>query len=63
VKATVDAERAAFPGVKVGYAGDLVTGLGEYGAVKQDLVQVGVLGVGLVLLVIAAGVVTGTIGA
>jgi hypothetical protein len=38
--------------VHLGYAGDLVTGLAEYGAVKQDLVQVGTAGVALVLLVI-----------
>ena len=42
----------AFTGVKVGYAGDLVTGLAEYGAVKDDLVSTGALGVGLVLTVV-----------
>jgi predicted RND superfamily exporter protein len=52
IRAVIDAERAAHAGVKVGYAGDLVTGLAEYGAVKDDLVSVGVLGVGLVLGVI-----------
>src|SRR5205823_13237645 len=50
--AVVDEERASFPGVNVGYAGDLVTGLAEYGAVKEDLVNVGVLGVALVLGVV-----------
>jgi predicted RND superfamily exporter protein len=39
-------------GVRASYAGDLVTGLSEYGAVRSDLVQVGALGVGLVLSVI-----------
>jgi predicted RND superfamily exporter protein len=39
-------------GVKGGYAGDLVTGLSEYGAVRSDLVDVGVLGISLVLAVV-----------
>jgi predicted RND superfamily exporter protein len=39
-------------GVKAGYAGDLVTGLAEYGAVRRDLVDVGALGIGLVLGVV-----------
>jgi multidrug efflux pump subunit AcrB len=39
-------------GVRVGYAGDLVTGLQEYGAVRNDLLQVGALGIGLILLAI-----------
>jgi predicted exporter len=43
---------AEYAGVKVGYAGDLVTGLGEYGAVRDDLVNVGAIGVSLVLGVI-----------
>jgi hypothetical protein len=38
--------------LKLSYAGDLVTGLAEYGAVKADLVQVGVLGLSLVVLVL-----------
>jgi uncharacterized protein len=38
--------------VKAGYAGDLVTGLAEYGAVRTDLVGVGALGVALVLGVV-----------
>jgi predicted RND superfamily exporter protein len=42
----------AAAGVKGGYAGDLVTGLSEYGAVRSDLVDVGILGVSLVLAVI-----------
>jgi uncharacterized protein len=42
----------ASAGVKGGYAGDLVTGLSEYGAVRTDLVDVGVLGVSLVLAVV-----------
>jgi uncharacterized protein len=36
-------------GIKIGYAGDLVTGLFEYGAVLDDLVNVGVTGVALIL--------------
>ena len=39
-------------GVRIGYAGDLVTGLYEYGAVLDDLVHVGVMGVALILGVI-----------
>jgi predicted RND superfamily exporter protein len=42
----------ASAGVKAGYAGDLVTGLSEYGAVRSDLVDVGILGVSLVLAVV-----------
>ena len=38
--------------VHVGYAGDLVTGLQEYGAVRNDLLEVGVLGLSLILLAI-----------
>ncbi len=38
--------------VRVGYAGDLVTGLSEYGAIRNDLFRVGALGCGLILLVI-----------
>lgn len=49
VQAVVDRVHAGFPAVKVGYAGDLVTGLFEYGAIRDDLVSVGALGVGLVL--------------
>jgi uncharacterized protein len=37
--------------LKLGYAGDLVTGLAEYGAAVSDLVEVGVLGLALVSLV------------
>ncbi len=36
-------------GIKIGYAGDLVTGLFEYGAVLDDLVKVGTTGVALIL--------------
>jgi predicted RND superfamily exporter protein len=53
VKAVVERTLPAPPeGVKIGYAGDLVTGLYEYGAVLDDLVHVGVMGVGLILGVI-----------
>ncbi len=34
---------------QVSFAGDLVTGLAEYGAVTRDLLSVGLLGIGLVL--------------
>ena len=39
-------------GVQIGYAGDLVTGLYEYGAVLDDLVHVGTIGVVAILGVI-----------
>ena len=39
-------------GVQLGYAGDLVTGLYEYGAVLDDLVHVGTIGVAAILGVI-----------
>src|SRR5262249_51906561 len=47
VQAVVDEVHAAPENraIRVGYAGDLVTGLSEYGAVKDDLVSVGTLGV------------------
>ncbi len=48
-KALPDAEAR---GIKIGYAGDLVTGLYEYGAVLDDLVSVGITGVVLILGVI-----------
>jgi predicted RND superfamily exporter protein len=51
IRAVVDG--TPHPGIRESYAGDLVTGLSEYGAVRSDLVQVGVLGVALVLAVIA----------
>ncbi len=51
VKAVVDKAPHA-PGIKVSYAGDLVTGLVEYGAALRDLTQVGALGVFLVLMVV-----------
>jgi len=40
------------PTVRAAYAGDLVTGLSEFGAVKKDLATVGGVGVALVLLVV-----------
>ncbi len=39
-------------GVHAAYAGDVVTGLAEYGAVRRDLTSLGPAGVALVLLVI-----------
>lgn len=44
--------RSEYPELKLSYAGDLVTGLAEYGAVVDDLLSVGVLGVGLVVVVL-----------
>ncbi|MFO0676891.1 MAG: MMPL family transporter [Polyangiaceae bacterium] len=40
------------PGLHVGYTGDLVTGLTEYVAIREDLVSVGAMGLALVLGVI-----------
>ena len=42
----------ACKGTRIGYYGDLVTGLTEYGAVRDDLVSVGALGVSMVLGII-----------
>jgi predicted RND superfamily exporter protein len=54
VQATVDELRRGplGGGVRAGYAGDLVTGLAEYGAVRSDLMGVGLLGLALVLAVV-----------
>jgi predicted RND superfamily exporter protein len=49
VRETMASVSSAYPPIKIGYAGDLVTGLFEYGAILDDLVHVGALGVGLVL--------------
>lgn len=43
------ASSAAFDEIRIGYTGDLVTSMEEYEAVRADLVQVGALGLGLVL--------------
>lgn len=45
-------QEPAHGGLRVAYAGDLVTGLAEYGAAIDDLANVGALGLGLVTLVI-----------
>jgi uncharacterized protein len=42
----------AHTALSLSYAGDLVTGLAEYGAVLNDLLDVGALGLGLVTLVL-----------
>jgi uncharacterized protein len=44
-------EQAPHRALELGYAGDLVTGLSEYGAALSDLANVGALGLGLVTLV------------
>lgn len=44
--------RPEFQKVHVSYAGDMVTGLFEYGSIKSDLLSVGTLGIGLVLSVV-----------
>lgn len=48
----VQAGDPAFAKVRVSWAGDMVTGLFEYGAIRADLLEVGALGVGLVLSVV-----------
>lgn len=54
VRRRVEAAKAAwgYHEVRSGYAGDLVTGLAEYGAIRDDLMHVGVLGIGLILAVV-----------
>ncbi|MGD0674169.1 MAG: MMPL family transporter [Polyangiaceae bacterium] len=54
IRATVHDVRAerGDTAIRTGFAGDLVTGLSEYGAVRADLLDVGILGVGLVLAVV-----------
>lgn len=42
----------ACKGARISYSGDLVSGLTEYGAVRDDLLSVGTLGVGMVLGII-----------
>jgi len=52
VVAEVQKSDPAFAKVRVTYAGDLCTALIEYGLIHDDLLQVGVSGVALVLLVV-----------
>jgi hypothetical protein len=52
IRAVVEREHGGAAAIRVSYAGDLVTSLLSYGAIKDDLVDVGVLGIGLVLGVI-----------
>jgi predicted RND superfamily exporter protein len=52
IRAATDEVHAQFPSVKVSYAGDLVTSLIDYSSVKDDLLKVGALGIGLVLAVV-----------
>ena len=54
VKERVAALKARFPNksIHVSYAGDMVVGLSEYGAMLDDLINVGVSGVAMVLIVI-----------
>ena len=55
VKAVVTPTLAAggfTPAIRVGYAGDLVTGMAEYDMVVRDIVDVGGVGIGFVLAVL-----------
>jgi predicted RND superfamily exporter protein len=47
--ATVRAPRPSFGAIRVSYAGDMPTGLAEYGVVRDDLLSVGASGIALVL--------------
>jgi predicted exporter len=47
--AAVKASRPSFGAIRVSYAGDMPTGLAEYGVVKDDLLSVGATGIALVL--------------
>jgi predicted RND superfamily exporter protein len=50
--AAAQATNPAFAKIHVGWAGDMIAGFEEYGAVRNDLLHVGVIGVGLVLGVV-----------
>lgn len=54
VKAVVDKvhARPEFASAKVGYAGDLITSLEEYGTIKRDLFEVGLTGIAMVLFIV-----------
>ncbi|HSY23075.1 MAG TPA: MMPL family transporter [Polyangiaceae bacterium] len=49
VVAKVQADSPAYAGVRVSYAGDMPTGLFEYGVILSDLLSVGAVGIALVL--------------
>jgi predicted RND superfamily exporter protein len=46
------ASKPEFSKVRVSYAGDMVTGLFEYGAIRTDLLNVGAMGISFVLTVV-----------
>ncbi|MGC4090709.1 MAG: MMPL family transporter [Polyangiaceae bacterium] len=56
IRASVETARSELkaPAIRVSYAGDVVTSLAEYGAVHDDLMDVGLLGVSAVLAVVLA---------
>lgn len=47
--AAVAASKPEFANVRISYAGDMPTGLAEYGVVRDDLLDVGAVGIALVL--------------
>lgn len=49
VVARLQAEKAGYAGIRVSYAGDMPTGLFEYGVILSDLLSVGGVGIALVL--------------
>jgi hypothetical protein len=49
---SVQRSRPEYRGVKIGYAGELVTQVAEYGAVRDDLFDVGLLGSAMILGVV-----------
>ncbi len=50
--AAAKATNPAFAKIRVGWAGDMIAGFEEYGAVRNDLLHVGTIGVSLVLAVV-----------
>lgn len=52
IRSTVEEVIASTPEITAGFAGDLVTGLTEYSAVRSDLLGVGILGASLILGVV-----------
>jgi predicted RND superfamily exporter protein len=54
IRAAVERTMAGRSGVTVGYAGDLVTMLAEYGLVRADILDVGVVGLAAILAVVVA---------
>jgi hypothetical protein len=52
----VEAASSEFNGIHVDYAGDMTTGLSEYGRVRNDLLRAGGLGLVLVLVLVLGAI-------